>query len=218
MTSYGNIIVHDQLDQGSEEWFAMRRGKATASNFSKIITAAKGQMSKSADAYMRVIAREELCDDPHVFMGNKHTEWGNDTEPEARDCFAKTLGRELELREVGFITRADGAPLGLSPDGIIFKDGFPFQGLEIKCPQVDTHVEYVMNGTLPDSYKQQVHGSMAISGLSSWWFMSYFPGLKPLIIRVDRDEYTEKMLAGLEEFGIKYASVRREVINAIRIS
>jgi hypothetical protein len=56
-------------------------------------------------------------------------------------------------------------------------------------------VEYLDKGKLPTTYIQQVQGSMLVTGRAWWDFMSYYPGLPPLIIRVERDD---KLIATLE--------------------
>lgn len=208
------MIVAESMDQGSEAWFAIRKGRATASQFSKILTAT-GKVSSQAEAYMRKLTRECVCDDPMEFQGNKYTDWGNDKEPEARQYFSEITG--LTVDEVGFVSRADFAPVGCSPDGLITDpdDGRYVGGLEIKCPQVDTHVGYVMEGVLPDAYKLQVHGSMAVSGLPYWYFMSYFPGLNPLVLKVEWDDFTTTVSKALDDFVIRYAKTRKEVLSAI---
>ncbi len=207
------MIVAEKMEQGSEEWFRIRKGRATASEFDKIITPT-GLDSKQADGYMRKLARECVCDDPMVFMGNKHTDWGNEHEPVARALFEERTG--IRVTEVGFVGRGDGAPVGCSPDALIAgEDGNWIGGLEIKCPQVDTHVGYLMDGVLPPKYRLQVHGAMAVTGLNFWYFMSFFPGLNPLIIRVERDGFTEKVSEALDRFVVAYAAERERVLAAI---
>lgn len=208
------MIVIDQLEQGSEQWLAVRKGRATASEFSKILTAG-GKLSKQSIAYMRKLARECVCDDPQEFQGNKFTDWGNDMEPEAREWFTQNVNENV--REVGFCAADGGKPIGCSPDGLIVdpKSGEYVAGLEIKCPQVDTHVGYVLDGELPSAYKLQVHGSMAVTGLPRWWFISYFPGLNPLVLCVERDEFTEIVAGALDGFLIDYAKERARVLKAI---
>ncbi len=191
------------LEQGTEEWLNARKGRATASNASKIVTPT-GKLSASADGYLRQLAREHICDDPLQFAGNKATEWGHTHESAARDLFREKTG--LTVREVGFCQSLTHVALGCSPDGLItIGDGNLIAGLEIKCPQVDTHVEYLLEGILPKAYAPQVHWSLAITGLPVWYFMSYFPGLNPLIVKVERDEYTEKIEKAAIEFAEKYA-------------
>jgi hypothetical protein len=68
-------------------------------------------------------------------------------------------------------------------------------GLEIKCPAPATHVSYLRDGTLPSKYYQQVMGCLWITGREWWDFMSYHPSMKPLIVRVERDEEYIKSLA-----------------------
>jgi putative phage-type endonuclease len=208
------MIIAEQMEQGSEAWFNIRKGRATASEFNKILTAG-GKLSSSSEKYMQKLTRECLMDDPHEFMGNKFTDWGNDMEPEAREFFQLQTG--LKVAEVGFVARQDGAPIGCSPDGLVWADGeLEYDaGLEIKCPQVDTHVGYVMAGVLPNAYKLQVHGSMAVTGLNSWYFISYFPGLNPLILKVERDEFTELVSNTLDMFVIRYAGEREQILDAI---
>jgi predicted phage-related endonuclease len=206
--------VYEKMTQGSDEWFNARKGRATASQFSQILTPT-GKPSKSAKGYMRRLARECVLDDPQEFAGNKFTEWGLDHEEFARNEFEQITG--MIVHEVGFCNREDGSPVGCSPDGLIKSIATAkwLKGMEIKCPSVDKHVEYVMAGDLPSAYKLQVHGSMAVTGLDSWYFMSYFPSLNPLIIEVKRDSFTELVSDALDDFIIEYKVERELVLKAI---
>ena len=52
------MIILDH-EQGTEEWFAARLGKPSASNFGKLITAT-GKPSTSADGYINQLIAERL--------------------------------------------------------------------------------------------------------------------------------------------------------------
>ena len=210
------MIIYEKVRQGSEEWHAMRRGRPTASQFSRIITSKTGALSKSADDYISELIAECFCPEWVDFAGNKYTDRGTELEPEARAAFEAHTG--LEVHQVGFCTREDGY-VGCSPDGLIMgADSHWIQGAEFKCPAPKTHVGYVREGVLPDAYVQQVHGSMAVTGLNSWHFFSFFPGLKPFHLLVKRDDYTEKLSKALDQFMIDYGKARELVIPKLRIA
>lgn len=191
------------MEQRTPEWFEIKKGKAGASSFDKILTPT-GKRSASAIPLMRKLARQSVIADPMDFQGNKFTEWGNDHEDEARRLYESIKGVEVEQR--GWVQSNFSEFVGCSPDGM---------GLEIKCPMVDTHVSYLMAGELPKDYKLQVHGSMVVCERDSWDFMSYFPGLQPFILEVKRDEFTDKVEAGLKEFASEFEAVRQDIIDAI---
>ncbi|GAT33266.1 YqaJ-like recombinase domain-containing protein [Terrimicrobium sacchariphilum] len=191
------MTIYDQIEQGSDEWKELRKGKPTASSFSKIITAAKGELSKSVDGYINKLIAECFCPEWEDWQGNFFTERGKAYEDEAREAFRQFSGHDV--RKVGFCLSNDGVS-GCSPDSLIYCDGNPVAGLEIKCPAPETHVGYIRAGVLPDDYKQQVHGSLAVTGLSEWHFWSYFPGTQPFHVVVRPDEYTAKLAAALEKF------------------
>ena len=79
--------------------------------------------------------------------------------------------------------------------------------MEIKCPAPATHVEYLRGGVLPSKYKQQVMGCLWITGRQWWDFMSYHPNMKPLIVRVERDE---EFIAALEANVTKAVNLIKE--------
>jgi len=95
-------------------------------------------------------------------------------------------------------------------DGVIY-------GLEIKCPLVDTHVDYLLDGELPAKYRPQVHFSMAITGICTWYFMSFFPDLKPLILPVQWDEYTDKIKTAALAFAAEYEIEMPKILKAITL-
>jgi len=204
--------VWPEMLQGSEQWFAARRGRATASQFKKILTPT-GKLSAQADAYARKLARECVVDDPFEFSGNRATDWGNEHEPAARDIYREITGHHVE--EIGFATHKEMICVGCSPDGIILDAGEAVAGLEIKCPAPDTLVEWALAGTLPAEHMPQVHGSMVVTGLRRWEFIAYFPGTPAFRATATWDTYTDKLADALQEFVIRYAEIRPQVLSVL---
>ena len=204
------MIIKESVEQGSEEWLALRRGRPTASQFGRILTPARAELSKSRFEYMDELIAECFFPEFVEFEGNKWTDRGNELEPEAREAFGYQT--KLNLWQVGFCTRDDGV-VGCSPDSLIVDEhGKVVSGLEIKCPAPKKHVTYKRLGKLPNEYKAQVHGSMAVTGVDEWHFYSYAPGVQPLHLVVDRDDYTQKLTDALDEFLIEYAAARESLI------
>jgi len=210
--------IHQGFIQGSEEWFALRRGRVTASQFKRIITPAKGEYSKQAHDYMRDLLVECFTPDYARFLGNWMTERGTEMEPEARKAFEVHTG--ITTEQVAFVTSTRWKDVvGCSPDSLIKDDSGEYvAGLEIKCPSPFTHAEYIEAGTLPDEYKAQVHGSMAVTGLNRWHFWSYYPGLAPFHLVVDRDDYTAKLEAALDRFVCEYAAYRTRMTPKLKMN
>ena len=205
--------IYPEMIQGSEEWLRARKGRLTASQMAKVITAT-GKLSAQWEKLAIKLAAE--CVKPEelpAFIGNIHTDRGHEMEPVARDWFTSWSG--LDVRCVGFVTKEGNPVLGCSPDALIYQGKRPVAGLEIKCPLVETHALYHYEGQLPEAYRAQVHGSMAVTGLKSWWFMSYNEGTEPFTKLIEWDSYTDKVAEALDEFVIKYSEIRSSVISKL---
>lgn len=159
--------------------------------------------------YATELVAECIRPDEDGFMGNRHTDRGEELEPEARELFAKVMG--VKVKEIAFVTRDDEI-VGCSPDSLIISNGKYVAGLEIKCPLPKNHAKYLVGNCLPNDYKQQVHGSMAVTGLDYWYFMSYCQGMKPFILRVERDSYTDLVSDALDRFLVFYADHRKKLL------
>lgn len=208
------MTIYKDIEQGTEEWAAIRKGRPTASRFDEIVTAS-GAPSKSSNAYIRELIAECFCPDFSAWVGNIYTDRGQQLEPEAREAFAKATG--LTVDQVGFVISADGV-CGCSPDSLVMENGVPVAGLEVKSPTPKMHVSYVLDGVLPPAYAPQVHGSMVVTGLKQWHFWSYFPGMKPLHVLVKRDEYTDKIEGALKDFVEKYKEAMAAAIPKLKLA
>ncbi|MDX9896336.1 MAG: YqaJ viral recombinase family protein [Desulfofustis sp.] len=182
------IIVTD-LEQGTPEWFAARAGIPTASSFDLILTA-KGEPSKSQEKYAHTLAGERVLGYPEESYSSDHMERGKLLEDEARELYEFLTGNTVT--QVGLIY-LDDRSAACSPDGLVGDDG----GLEIKCPKLSTHVGYLLEDRLPADYHRQVQGSLFVSGRQWWDFMSYYPGMRPLVVRVFPDVRFHRCLAEL---------------------
>jgi len=181
------------FEQGSPEWFAARCGVPSASQFDKIVTT-KGEPSKQREKYLYQLACEAVTGKKEESYQNDAMKRGIEMEAEARTLFEMVTG--LVVEPVGFIL-SDSEGYGCSPDGLVGID----EGIEIKCPLGSTQVAYLLNGELPMDYFQQVQGSMAVTGRNAWHFVSYYPGLAPLIIKVNRDvAFINKLVSELNVF------------------
>lgn len=203
-----SAVYITDIEQGTPEWIALRLGIPTASRFDSIITPARGDLSKSADGYLRELLAEWLSGQAAETYQSGWMARGNEMEPEARDYYA--FERGLTVERVGFVYADDSRMFGCSPDGIIADDGL----LEIKNPKPSTHIGYLLSGTLPMDYRPQVHGSLLVTGRAWCDFLSYCPGLPPLLLRVARDEeYIAKMRTALSEFIGSIHNGRQALIN-----
>lgn len=222
------MIIYKDIEQGTDKWHELRRGRLGASEYKNVIAStgqlftSTGQRSKSATAvkFMHKLALQLVCDDPaeaekqRKMQYNWDIKWGNQYEPIAREWFRSHV---LPVECVGYVVRHESEPVGCSPDGLIPVEGNTGweSGLEIKCPSLLTHFGWSLNGVLPDEHKLQVHGSMALTGLDRWYFLSYFPGVKPFLLNVQRDSFTEKVGKSLDRFIVEYGKERKRVFNAM---
>ena len=168
------------------------------------------------------------------FEYNIPVRYGKELEPFARQYYEQVTGHEVE--EVGLIAHNSGG-FGCSPDGLVGEwetvsiepdegtmniqfsdDGVlswmlfrPAHGVEIKCPIPETHLAWLLAGTLPDCHKLQVNACMAVTGLDRWDFLSYCPGDAPLLITVERDAFTDQLEAGLKTLVAEKAKMKAKL-------
>jgi len=193
------------VPQLSNEWFAARAGIPTASCFDKIITS-DGKPSKQAEKYLFQLAGEAITGKKADGYSNAIIERGVEMEPEARGLYE--LINDVEVQEVGLCYPDEQKKYSYSPDGLIGEDG----QIEIKCPIISTHVEYLLKDKLPAAYHRQVQGGLLITGREWCDFVSYHPGIKPFIFRVERDkEFLKKLEAELDKFCYVLAATIQEL-------
>uniref|UniRef100_A0A6H1ZFG2 Putative exonuclease n=1 Tax=viral metagenome TaxID=1070528 RepID=A0A6H1ZFG2_9ZZZZ len=179
------MIILD-LEQRSPEWYQAKAGLPSASDFDKILTL-KGEPSKSRQKYLYQLAGEKIIGVKEATYQSFAMQRGVELEAEARNYYELLYD---SVQEVG-LCLADNKLYGCSPDGLVGEDG----GLEVKCPSLAVHIEYLLKGGLPSDYFQQVQGSLFVTGRKWWDFMSYYPNCQAHIIRVTPDKEFHRALA-----------------------
>lgn len=191
-------MIHLDVTQGTSAWFKARLGIPTASEFDRLLTPKTLKLSAQANAYMCRLLAEWVLQTP--FETETHV-WAMDVgierEQEAVDYYELTTGQDTQL--VGFCLTDDGK-VGASPDRFAGEDGL----VEIKCPLASTHIGYLLAGGLPDDYALQVQGQLFVTQRRFTDFLSYYPGLPPLLVRVFPDpRYQDALATALAEFTLK---------------
>jgi len=179
-------IIHE-FEQNSDEWYAARLGKMTASMFKDVM--AKGQ-GKSRHSYMLQIAAERLSGLPQESFTNAAMERGTEQEPFAIQAYE--ADQDCTVRRVGFIELSPW--IGGSPDGLVGDKG----GIEVKSPNSTTHLRYILSNKIDSVYVKQVQGNIWLAELDWMDWISFDPRIPqhPLhIIRVERDD---EMIAKIE--------------------
>lgn len=174
-------MIKTFIEQNSEEWYQIRLGKVTGTRFSKLM------MGKSTKGYQDLILDlqgEIITQEIEETYSNDAMQRGKELEPEARKAYSEL--KETEVEEIGFIEPDEDNEfygfIGISPDGLI-----PGGMIEIKCPNRNTHLRYLDAGILPSEYKHQVQGQLFTTKLPFCDFFSYYPNLKPFLIRIYPD-------------------------------
>lgn len=187
------MIIVD-VEQQTRDWYMEKNGVPSASNFDKIITAS-GDQSKQRQAYLYQLAGQKVSGTQDAGFQSAGMLRGIEMEAEARNLYE--LVTDAKIQRVGVCFRDERKLYGCSPDGLIGKSGL----LEIKCPFVQTHVGYLMKGVLPLEYFVQTQGQLLVTERPWVDFISYYPGIRPLTVRVKRDrKFLPKLEAELDLF------------------
>jgi predicted phage-related endonuclease len=132
------IYSAGDMAQGSEEWFAERRGKVTASRVKAVVSRDRyGKPYKDYYEYMMQLAIERTSDKEERFS-SKYTEHGKEYEDWIAGQYEELTGREV--RECEFVEHPEIAA-GASPDRFVEDDGT----LEIKAPNSRTLLKYLVS-------------------------------------------------------------------------
>lgn len=157
-------------EQRSEEWFAARAGKITASRFVDVVAVGRdGKPLKARQDYMLQLAFERTAGNAKQSVSSKAMSWGTDVERFAREAYE--LDRGVLVTDSGFATHPDHDFIGASSDGWVLADGL----IEIKCPHDErVHVRTWLEG-MPAGHIPQVQGNLLVTGRQWADFISYDP-------------------------------------------
>ena len=199
--------------QGSEEWFAARCGKVTASRVADVIAKTKTGYGASRANYAAELIAERLTGCTAPSFTNAAMQWGVEQEPVARAVYAAR--ENLEVIEIGFVDHPEIINAGASPDGLVGDDGL----IEIKAPMTATHLDTLLNRAVPSKYITQIQFQLACTGRAWCDFVSFDPRLPPemqmFVRRVDRDvshiiELETEVAAFLAEIDGKVEALRQQ--------
>lgn len=180
--------------QGTEEWFEARLGKVTASRVADVIAKTNTGWGAGRANYAAELVAERLTGKTAESYTNAAMQWGTAVEPMARLAYEVHTGAEVE--EVGFVDHPVIPMTGASPDGLVGQNGL----IEIKAPNTSTHIDTLLNGTIPAKYITQMHWQMACTGRIWCDFVSFDPRLpENMRLFVQRIYGKQETITELEE-------------------
>jgi len=188
--------------QGSEEWFAVKCGKVSASCFSDVLCKGSGRKT-----YMMKLVAERLTGITQDGYTNAVMDRGGEVEQQARIYYEEL--NECKVESAGFVVASDF--VGCSPDGLVGDKGL----VEIKCPNTTTHIETILKAKMPTKYVPQVQGQIWVTERKWCDFISFDPRLKQhpfFCIRVFRDdEYITILSAAVEQFEKELTEITNKI-------
>ena len=147
---------------------------------------------------MAQLVIERITGKPTEGFSNAYMQWGTEQEPFARAAYEASRGVLVE--ETGFVQHPTISGSGASPDGLV-EDGL----VEIKCPATATHLETLLEDTVPAKYLLQMQWQMACTGRQWCDFVSFDPRMPAKaqlwVKRVQRDD---KLIANMETEVVKF--------------
>ena len=176
------------VDQQSAEWIQLRCGMVTGSRVADVMAKLKTKDRESAAraTYRTEIVCETLTGRAADHYVSPAMEWGTLTEPLARTEYE--LLRNLDVDLIGFAIHPTIKRFGASPDGLVSSDGL----VEFKCPNTSTHIDWFLEGKVPEEYQPQMLAEMVCTDRQWCDFVSFDPRLPKKLrlycVRFKRDD------------------------------
>lgn len=197
-----------ECEQNSPEWLEARMGIITASEMDTVLmqVGPRGGIPITRQKYLYRLAAERLTQEPiEDWAGNKNTERGKELEAEALARYQDAT--EQEVKKVGFLKCGF---VGASPDGLLVGK---HKGLEIKCVLPYTHIDILLNGTLPREHMLQIQTNMGVGKMEEWDICRFCPGLPIIIKTIKRDE---EMIQQIEAGCLSFELELQETVKRIK--
>ena len=190
----------EQIEQRSDDWFAARLGKVTASSLHKVLAKTKTGYGADRGNYMTQLVLERVTGNKADSFSSAAMQWGVDQEPFARAAYETTQG--VMVDETGFIQHPTIEMAGASPDGLVGDDGM----VEIKCPESKTALECWLSDTpVEGKYFAQMQWQMRCADRAWCDYVVFDPRMPAkaqlFVTRVHRDD---KWLADTEVEVVKF--------------
>ena len=199
------------IAQGTPEWIAQRLGNVTASRMSDVLAKGKSGEAGTRQKYRMQLVAERITGLVAESFTSAAMEWGTEQEKFARIRYEADTGYFVD--EAEFYTHPTIKWLGASPDGLLNDTGGL---LEIKCPNTQTHLGYLLDKKAPAAYINQMQTQMWVTGRAWCDFVSYDPRvperLQLFIVRLNRDD---ALIERMEVEVHKFLSEVEEAINVL---
>jgi putative phage-type endonuclease len=161
-------LIYREVEQGTDAWLEIRRGKVTASRVADVLAKTKTGVSASRGNYLIELSLQRVTGVIEPSFTNDAMQHGKDNEATARVAFE--VAHNVFVDQVAFVDHPTIKNFGCSPDGVI-GDSL----LELKCPyQSAVHWSYFKDGC-PSKYYTQIQAQMSCTGAKSVWFVSFDP-------------------------------------------
>ena len=197
-------LIYREVEQGTDAWLEIRRGKVTASRVADVMAKTKTGVSASRGNYLIELALQRVTGVIEPSYKNDAMQWGTDNEQTARTAFE--VAHNVFVDQVAFVDHPTIKDFGCSPDGVIGNSL-----LELKCPyQSAVHWSYFKDGC-PSKYYTQIQAQMSCTGAKSVWFVSFDPRMP-----ARSQLYIEEVMRE-EEFIKKLEDEVKQFLNEVEI-
>lgn len=212
----GNVVYHNEFEQGSEQWHAARRGLITASEMKLILTpkTLKVASNKEEKLHLYELLAQRVTGYVEPHFESYDMERGKFDEEHARGKYAEHFA---PVTECGFITNDRwGFTLGYSPDGLIGDDGLIECKSRVQRHQMRTLVECVAVDAVPEDFILQVQTGLLVSEREWLDFVSYSGGMVMSVVRCFPDPIVQRAIVdAATAYEERIAEARRVYDNLI---
>jgi hypothetical protein len=201
------ICAHQKHEDGTPhaDWLQARTGRITASRIGDVMSylkptkamieaRVKPEESQKRKDYRMEILCERLTAVPAEHFVSKPMKFGSEYEDDARREYE--LKMETMVDQTGFVLHTAFDYAGCSPDGLVGTEG----AVQIKVPNTETHLGYLLGDVVPEEYKPQMYFEMDCCELAWSDFVSYDPRLpdplKLFVKRLHYDDERVQLIAG----------------------
>jgi len=175
---------HD-IQQRSDEWFHLRKGKITGTGLKAIM----GTKYAKENYFYQLLGERLTVGIDDEF--ENPMERGNRLEPDGIAAFELETGKKVE--SIGLLEDQDNPSIANSPDGLIGDD----EAIELKCLGGKNHVKlWFEDAVLDDHYWQVIQYFVVNPKLKTLYYVGYNPDIPvhPLhIVVVKRGDVQERI-------------------------